>query len=127
MNNMKESINNVLVIENQGEDFPNLFKQLLSLIYTEKWDFPTSVFSMIELLCLTDEYMLHDLMPLWEYEVIKLLEPENVVRVLTDTSIFLPLSCEDKIKEAAKEVLISEFPIVLEETPNVEDEVRYKI
>ena len=70
-----------------------------------------------------DEYMLNDLQSLCEYQVIQRLEPENVVKILTDSNILLPVTSEDKIKEAAKEVLISEFPIVLEENSDVEQEL----
>lgn len=61
MNNMKESINSELIIENQGADFAELFRHMLAWIYTEKCDFPESIVCMIDLLCLTDEYMLSDL------------------------------------------------------------------
>lgn len=123
LNNMKESITNLLVIENQGKDFAELFKHMLTWIYTEKWDFPESITSMIDLLCLTDEYMLSDLQTVCELEVMKRLNADNVVKILTDEKIMLPPSSEDNIKEAAKEVLISEFPIILENNPNIEKEI----
>lgn len=123
MSNMKEAINNELIIENQSEEFAGLFGHMLAWIYTEKWDFPESIVSMIELLCLTDEYMLSDLQAVCEKEVIKRLSHENVTQILTDEKLMLPPNSEDKIKEAAKEVLIAEFPLILEDNPNIEKEL----
>ena len=115
LSNMKETVNGVLCIEREGADFPELFKQMLSWIYTEKWDFPEAISSMIDLLCLTDEYMLSDLQTVCELEVIKRLNSTNVSRILTDETLILPPSSEERIKEAAKEIFILEFPAIIEE------------
>ena len=123
LSNMKETVNNILTIESQGNDFPELFKQMLSWIYTEKWDFPESISLMIDLLCLTDEYMLSDLQTVWELEVIKRLNSSNVSRILTDEDMILPPSSEERIKEAAKEIFVLEFPSIIEENPNIEKEL----
>uniref|UniRef100_A0A7S3J467 Uncharacterized protein n=1 Tax=Euplotes harpa TaxID=151035 RepID=A0A7S3J467_9SPIT len=78
---------------------------------------------MIDLLCLTDEYMLSDLQTVCEFEVIKRLNADNVTRILTDETLLLPSTSEERIKNAAKEVLISEFPVILEENPDIEKEL----
>lgn len=78
---------------------------------------------MIELLCLTDEYILGDLQAVCEKEVIKRLNHENVVLILTDEKMILPPTSEDTIKEAAKNVLLNEFPTILEENPTIEKDL----
>jgi len=78
---------------------------------------------MIDLLCLTDEYMLSDLQAVCEKEVIKRLNHENVTQILTNKNIILPPTSEEMIKEAAKEVLLSEFHIIVEENQDIESEL----
>eukprot|EP00344_Euplotes_crassus_P004332 CAMPEP_0196999742 /NCGR_PEP_ID=MMETSP1380-20130617/4855_1 /TAXON_ID=5936 /ORGANISM="Euplotes crassus, Strain CT5" /LENGTH=137 /DNA_ID=CAMNT_0042416777 /DNA_START=505 /DNA_END=918 /DNA_ORIENTATION=- len=78
---------------------------------------------MIDLLSLTDEYILGDLQAVCEDEVIKRLNHKNVVQILTDEKIILPPSSEKTVKEAAKEVLLNKFPVILEENPNIESDL----
>lgn len=46
-----------------------------------------------------------------------------MIQILTDVKLILPPNSEDKIKEAAKEVMIADFPLILEDNPNIEKEL----
>jgi len=67
--------------------------------------------------------MLSDLQSVCEIEVVKRLNSDNVTQILTDEKIVIPPNSEDRIKDAAKDVLISEFPVILEENPGIEKEL----
>ncbi len=103
---MLESSSRVVTIRTKR---PDLYRLMIEWIYTGNCEMPHDIFDVIELLKLGDEHFLEDLVSTCEEGVILRLEGENVMRVLTDSSLQIPERVERNIIEEAKLTLLHEF------------------
>eukprot|EP01022_Parablepharisma_sp_SALTPOND_P031200 TRINITY_DN788_c0_g1_i2.p1 TRINITY_DN788_c0_g1~~TRINITY_DN788_c0_g1_i2.p1 ORF type:complete len:832 (-),score=41.54 TRINITY_DN788_c0_g1_i2:3625-6120(-) len=99
---------------------PNIFKTMLTWVYTGDCAMPENVFEVCKLLALADEYLLTDLVSVCEEDILLKVDAENVVKILTQDGIGIPEQCEHKIFTECKNVLLTEFEAIYAADPEVE-------
>jgi hypothetical protein len=94
----------------------NLFRNMLTWMYTSDIDLTgVGIGEVVELYKLTQEYLLSDLAKICEDDIIEKLDSSNIVGILTDQSLSL------EIRDAATNVLVSDYKTIMESHPDVED------
>eukprot|EP00347_Sterkiella_histriomuscorum_P021639 403333279 len=121
-NQMKESIENRVDIKIDNIKFEN-YKLLIQWIYQGECDLPDSVKDLLELIQLTDEYLLPDLQKVCEEQIIELMDYQSSVDILTNTELILPETSDQAIRNAAKTVVIEDYDQIEMIYPDIEERI----
>ncbi|CDW90831.1 kelch repeat protein [Stylonychia lemnae] len=121
-NQMKETIESKIEIKND-EISPEVYKLLIQWIYVGECELPEQVQELIQLLKLTDEYLLPDLQKVCEEQIVDHMDCQSAVDILTNTQMVFPEVCDAPIRDAAKTVLLDDYDKIEEIYPDIEERI----
>ena len=110
-------------VEIKAECSWEVFRGMLEWMYSGECKIPEQMREVCQLLNLADEYLLDELVTLCEESIIGLLDPSNVVQLLTRDRIRLPERSQARVFPECINILLSQFPTIIALDPDVEQKL----